>query len=138
MIPLKQEKYTSDTRERKVIKNNICLWNTNAPDNCQFQRWPRSQGHIFWYQWKDLVTRNDCVQYGSSFIYILEVMTNVKVKKLVPTERIYHRNTNVKYQSSSSHYSNIINKVKNLKMYVKLQGQGLMVKNVGTNGVSRN
>ena len=24
--------------------NKMCLWNTNAPDNGQFQRWPRSQG----------------------------------------------------------------------------------------------
>ena len=37
--------------------------NTNAPDNGRFQRWPRSQGHIFLYQWKDPVTKNDHVQY---------------------------------------------------------------------------
>ena len=69
----------------------------------------------FLYQGKDLVTRNECVQYGSSNIYILEVITNVKVIRLVPTERIYPRNTQVKYQSSSSLYSNIINKVKDFK-----------------------
>ena len=28
----------------KKKSNKMCLWNTNAPDNGQFQRWPRSQG----------------------------------------------------------------------------------------------
>ena len=64
-------------------RNKMCLWNTKAPDDGQFQRWPRSQGHIFWYQCKDLVTRNDRVQYGSSNIYILEVRPMSIFKKMV-------------------------------------------------------
>ena len=35
---------------RNLKENKMCLWNTNAPDNGQFQQRPRSQGQIFWYQ----------------------------------------------------------------------------------------
>ena len=44
------------------------------------------------------------------------------------------RNTHVKYQSSSTHYSKVISKVKVIKKRVKLQGQGHSVKNNGTHG----
>ena len=43
----------STDKIRKWSKHNynkMCLWNTNAPNNAQFQRWPRSQGQISWYQ----------------------------------------------------------------------------------------
>ena len=44
---------------------------------------------------EDLVTRNAHVQYEGSYIYYLEVMTNVNLKKrskdLVPTKRSYHK-----------------------------------------------
>ena len=45
------------------------------------------------------------------------------------------RNIHVKYQSSSNHYSNFINKVIVFKKYARLQGQGQKEKNVGTFGV---
>ena len=37
-------------KKTKQIKNKMCLWNTNAPDNGQFQRRSRSQGIISRYQ----------------------------------------------------------------------------------------
>ena len=43
-------------------------------------------------------------------------------------------NIHVKYQSSSTHYSNFINRVKVFKTWARLQGQGHKVKNVYTRG----
>ena len=54
-----------------------------APDNGQFQMWPRSQGQISWYQYEDLVTRNAHVQYLSSNLSNLEVMTKVNFKEKI-------------------------------------------------------
>ena len=48
---------------------------------------------------------------------------------MVPTERSYHREIHVKYQSSSIHCLKVISKFKVLK---KIQGQGHRVKNNGT------
>ena len=76
--------------------------------------------------------------------YFLEIITNVyfffkwsnvKVKSF----KFQHKDTitsnnHVKYQSSSTHYSNFINRVKVFKTQVRLQGQGHKVKNVGTHG----
>ena len=92
------------------LRNKMCLWSTNAPDNCQFQRWSKSQGQISWYQWEDHVTRNAHVNYENSNIYHLEFMTNVNEKKVkCQGQKVkYHqkglttRNTHVKYQSSST------------------------------------
>ena len=44
------------------------------------------------------------------------------------------RDIHVKYQSSSTHYSKVISKVKVFKKYVKLKGQGHRVKNNGVHG----
>lgn len=43
----------------------------------------------YWYQKKDPVTRNDHMQYGSSYIYYFEVMTNINFIK-------YWTNVNLK------------------------------------------
>ena len=43
-------------------------------------------------------------------------------------------NIHVTYQSSSTHCSKVIRKVNVFKKWVKLQGQGHMVKNDGTQG----
>ena len=53
---------------------------------------------------------------------------------MVPMERSYHREIDVKYQSSSTHCAKVISKVKVFHKWVKLQGQGHMVKNNGTHG----
>ena len=53
------------------ILSKMCLSNTNAPNNGQYQIWPRSKGQINWYQCKDFVTRNAPVQYESSNIILL-------------------------------------------------------------------
>ena len=67
--------------------------------------------------------------------YFLEIITNVnflfknwsnvKVKSLSTSRKtnFISRNIYVKYQSSSTTYSNVINKVKVYKMYAKLQGK---------------
>ena len=47
----------------------MCLSNTNASNSAQFQVWPRSQGQIPEYQYKNLATRNADVQYEISNIY---------------------------------------------------------------------
>ena len=38
------------THYNNKLKNKMCLWNTNAPNNGQFQRWSRSKGQISWSQ----------------------------------------------------------------------------------------
>ena len=47
----RQKQYQSTSRNTSTIEqenkmNKMCLWNTNVPDNGQFQRWWRSQGQI--------------------------------------------------------------------------------------------
>ena len=54
----------------------MCLWNTNATDNGQFQWRARTQGQISFYL--DLVTRNAQVQYESSNIYYF-VINNMSI-----------------------------------------------------------
>ena len=70
-------------------------------------------------------------------------MNNVNFKKMVKCQGqkvkyqqkyFFTGNTHVKYQSSSTPYSNIISNVKVFKKYVKLQGQGHKVKTFGTHG----
>ena len=51
-----------------------------------------------------------------------------------PRKGLITRNTPVKYQSSSTHCSKVINKVKVFKKWVKLQDQGHSVKNNSTHG----
>ena len=75
--------------------------------------------------------------------YPKEVMTNVnfffklvkcqgqKVKYL--QKDLITRDIHVKYQSSSTHCSKVISKVKDFKKWVKLLGQSHRVKNNGTN-----
>ena len=53
---------------------------------------------------------------------------------MVPTKGLITKNTRVKYQSSSTHCSKVISKVKVFKTLVKLQGQGPRVNNNGTHG----
>ena len=53
---------------------------------------------------------------------------------MVPRERSYHKEYSCEiYQSSSTHYSKVFSKVKVFKEWVKLLGQGHMVKNNGIN-----
>ena len=97
----------------------------NAPDNGQFQRRPRSQGQIFWYQQKDLVTRNTHVKYGGSSMLSLRSYDQYQFfKKLVKCQGqkikylqkdLITRDIHVKYQNSSTHYSKVISKIKFLK-----------------------
>ena len=47
---------------------------------------------------------------------------------MVPIKGLIIRNTHLKYQSSSTHCSKVISKVKNFERQVKLQGQGHMQK----------
>ena len=61
-------KFSWNWTSGSCVSNKMHLWNTNPPYNGKFQRWPRSQGQIPWYQYKDLVTRNAHVQYESSNI----------------------------------------------------------------------
>ena len=51
-----------------------------------------------------------------------------------PMKGLITRDTHVKYQNSSAHCSKVICKVEVFKNWVKLQGQGHMVKNNGTHG----
>ena len=46
---------------------------------------------------------------------------------MVPPKGLITRNTNVKYQSFSTHFSKVINKVKVFKKWIKLQGQGHII-----------
>lgn len=56
------------------------FWNTNVPDNGQFQRWPRSQGHIFFFPGRKILSQeilifmmfNVLFTNRSNFINILE------------------------------------------------------------------
>ena len=50
-----------------------------------------------------------------------------------PWRGLITRNTHVKYQSLSTHFSKVMSKVKVFKEWVKAQGQGHRVKNNGTN-----
>ena len=59
----------------------MCLWNTNAPFNGKYQRWPSSQGKIFWYQSENFVTRNAYIPYESSSSHCSKVFSKVKVFK---------------------------------------------------------
>ena len=52
-----------------------------------------------------------------------------------PRKGLITKNTHMKYQSSSTHCSKVISKVKFFKKWVKLEGQGHKVKkNNGTHG----
>ena len=76
--------------------------------------------------------------------YFSEVMTNVifffklvksQDRKIKYVQKdLITREIHVKYQSSSTHYSKVISKVKVFRKWVKLQGQGHRVKNNGTHG----
>ena len=69
---------------KPIQKNKMFLWNINAPDYGQFQRWPRSQR----VKDKYLVTRNEHVQYESSFLKIGQ-MSRSKGEVLI--YRSYHK-----------------------------------------------
>ena len=81
------------------------LGNKNAPGNGQFQRWPRSQGQIFWEKscnkkwpsaiWKLWYLFFRC--YGKCLFFFLN-RSNVKVKRFSanPTIRSYILMWNIK------------------------------------------
>ena len=77
----------------------MCFWNTNAPDDGQFQLWPRSQEQIPSYQYKNLVIRNAHVQCKISNIhfllwkmFIFKKMSQIwRPKVLDPTNRSYQK-----------------------------------------------
>ena len=46
----RSEKYLQNSFSNKWEQNKMCLWNTNALENGQLQRWQRSQGQIYGYQ----------------------------------------------------------------------------------------
>ena len=72
-------------------------------------------------------------QQGSSFLKMGQLQGQGHRGKNNGTPGFITRNTHVKYQSSSTHCSKVIRKVKVFKKQVKLKGQGHMVKNNGTN-----
>ena len=65
-----------------------------------------------------------------SFFFKLVKSQDQKIKYL--QKDLITRDIHVKYQSSSTHCSKVISKVKDLKKWVKLQGQGHRVKINGT------
>ena len=60
------------------ITNKMCFWNTNAPDNGQFQRWWRSQGHsnILIPVGKSHHKKCSCAIWNSNTYYLQE-RTNI-------------------------------------------------------------
>ena len=132
-----------DWSPQNIYNNKMCLWNTNAPNDGQFQRWPRSQGQIHGYQLEDLVTRNAHVQFKALVLTVQKYIARLNISKngsnsrvqvtrskiMVPTERSYDRKIHVKYQSSRTHCSKVNQQDKMfLKNGVKLKGQGHRVK----------
>ena len=70
----------------------MCLWDTSAPDNRQFQRWPKYQGQISWYHQKYLVTRNAHMHYKSyNMLWPMSIQnrSNVKVKRFRNNRKEY-------------------------------------------------
>ena len=74
----------------------MCLCNTNAPDNGQFQRSPRSEGQISWFQSKDTVTKKFMCNMKAlilmmSDVIFLKIGQMSRSKGLVPTEISYQK-----------------------------------------------
>ena len=53
------------SEKRNAININVCLWNRNAPNHGQFQKWPRSQGQGF---------RTTCVSFPKTIISLPSVI----------------------------------------------------------------
>ena len=112
---------TVDLKAFVYWNNTMCLWNINAPDNGQFHRWPRSPGKISWYQKEDLVTRMLMCNMKALVLSVQKLkarfkFSNSKVKVTVSKIMVPTRNNHLKYQSSSTHCSKDISKVKVSKM----------------------
>ena len=80
-----------------------------------------------------------CLKVISSKIKFSKNGSNSKMKVTVskimkPRKGLITRNTHVKYKNSNTRCSVVISKIKVFKKWVKLQGEGHMVRNNGTHG----
>ena len=108
------------TSLRKRFKSNkMCLWNTNASDDGQFQR---SKVHKDKYL--NSSTKKSHLQYGSSNIYyfswflfiISKIVSKVKVKRFsINIKDLITRNIHVNDENSGTHWWKVISKVKYFK-----------------------
>ena len=119
-----------------IIKQDVCVWGTNAPDNGQFQ------GHkdkYLWYQYKDLVIRNAHVQCEiSSFhyfvmknVYFFLKMSQISRSKGLVTKGSYPNLYSCEVWKLWHTLEKILTRLKFSEQKVKYQDQCHLVKNIG-------
>ena len=122
----------------------MCLWNTIAPKIANSIDDQDHKDKYFDTSKKILSQEMTMCNIKTIISYFSEIITSVNfLKKNVKCEDqkfkyqqkdLITSNIHVKYQSSSTHFSNVINSVKVFKTYARLQSQGHKVQNVGTHG----